>query len=79
VPGVDTGGMYPRGSRDRDNDGKRREYSWSEHDEPHNGNVLNKKKDSTWRDQDYDNLYTNPPPRTEKGDGKAQVGEHSTR
>lgn len=79
MPGADTGGMYPRGSRDRDNDGKRREYSWSEQDETHNGNFLNKKKDSTWRDQEYDNLYLNGPPRTEKGDEKGQVGEHSTR
>jgi hypothetical protein len=76
---VDSGGSYPRGSRDRDNDGKRREYSWSEEDELQVGSSVNKRNEGGWRDQDYDNLYTNPPARTEKGDGKGQVGEDSTR
>ena len=79
VGGVDGGGAYARGSRDRDNDVKRREYSWSEEDETHGGSSANKRKEGGWRDQDYDNLYMNPPPRSEKGDEKGQVGEDNTR
>jgi hypothetical protein len=79
VAGVGSGGAYPRGSRDRDNDGKRREYSWSEEDEPQGGSSVNRKNEGGFRDQDYDNLYTNPAARIEKGDEKGQVGEDSTR
>ncbi|KAG0588176.1 hypothetical protein KC19_2G222200 [Ceratodon purpureus] len=78
VGGVDGGGSYPRGGRDRDNDGKRREYSWSEEDEPHGGSSVNRKNEGGWRDQDYDNVYSNPAARAEKGDGKGQVGEESS-
>lgn len=84
VPGTDTGGPYSRGSRDSNNDSmqKRREYTWREEDELRGGSFLNKKKESAWRDQDYDNLYSNPGGRapTEKGDGKVnQPGENPTR
>lgn len=79
VAGVDGGGAYPRGSRDRDNDGKRREYSWSEEDEPHGGGSVNKKKEGGWRDEDYENPYMNPGARSEQGDGKGEGGEDSTR
>jgi hypothetical protein len=76
----------PGGARDSNNDAtqKRREYSWREEDELHSGSFLSKKKESTWRDQDYDNSYANPVQHNtqiypEKGDGKQQLGEHSTR
>ncbi|KAG0588177.1 hypothetical protein KC19_2G222300 [Ceratodon purpureus] len=78
VAGVDSGGSYPRGARDSDNDGKRREYSWSEEDELQGGSSVNRKNEGGWRDEDYDKLYTNPAARTEKGDGKGQVGEDSS-
>lgn len=66
------------GSRDRDTDGKRRDHCWKEEDESPGGSFSNRKKDNAWRDQDYDNPYTNPSPRTDKGDGKSQRSEHST-
>lgn len=73
VPVID-----PRVSRDRDSDGKRREYSWREEDELHSGMSMKQKQECTWRDQDYDTPHMNSPPRTEKEGGNDQIGDHST-
>ena len=77
--GVNSGGAYARGSRERDSDGKRREYSWSEEDEGHGGSPVTRKSEGGWRDEDYDTLYTNPTARVEQGDRKGQVGEDGSR
>lgn len=51
----------------------------SANDQQSSGNSLNQNQESTWRDEDYDNMHMNSPPHTEEEDGNDQTGDHSTR